>query len=171
MSFLHTQKRILWLCRSCAVIGGPKNCKRRSILFDAWQYHTKMVCKVAMGKKTLSNNDRRRKLELFFSVRKRLMQTLNDKNVPANQMIQTSGHKNVNSINSYSHIISWQAQTLIQKSIKKNNISWFRGNIKCYFNLGQKKYIFSLVATRQNINLFGPLGNSLISYNYYHFNI
>ena len=59
----------------------------------------------------------RRKLELFFSVRKRLLQTLNDKNVPANQIIRTSAHKNVNSINRYSHSISWQAKQI-------SNIRW-----------------------------------------------
>jgi len=41
-----------------------------------------------------------------FSARKRLMQKFNDENIPANQIIHISGHKNINRINSYSHINS-----------------------------------------------------------------
>ena len=38
------------------------------------------------------------------SARKYLVQKLNDNNVPANQIMQISGHKNIASINNYSHI-------------------------------------------------------------------
>ena len=38
------------------------------------------------------------------SARKYLIQKLNDNNVPANQIMQISGHKNIASINNYSHI-------------------------------------------------------------------
>jgi hypothetical protein len=38
------------------------------------------------------------------SARKYLVQKLNDSNVPANQIMQISGHKNIQSINNYSHI-------------------------------------------------------------------
>ena len=38
------------------------------------------------------------------SARKFLIQKLNDNNVPPNRIMQISGHKNVNSINNYSHI-------------------------------------------------------------------
>jgi len=38
------------------------------------------------------------------SARKHLVQKLNDFNVPANQIMQISGHKNIHSINNYSHI-------------------------------------------------------------------
>ena len=87
-----------------------------SIPFDAWQYHTKMlVLQICNGERNVTKW--RRKLELLFSVRKRLLQTLNDKNVPANQIIRTSAHKNVNSINRYSHSISWQAKQI-------SNIRW-----------------------------------------------
>ena len=45
---------------------------------------------------------------IVFSVRMRLVH----KNVPVNQTIQIYGHMNVNSINSYIHIISWQAKQI-----------------------------------------------------------
>ena len=38
------------------------------------------------------------------SARKHLVQKLNDFNIPANQIMQISGHKNIHSINNYSHI-------------------------------------------------------------------
>ena len=38
------------------------------------------------------------------SARKYLVQKLNDNNVPANHIMQISGHKNIQSINNYSHI-------------------------------------------------------------------
>ena len=38
------------------------------------------------------------------SARKHLVQKLNDFNVPANKTMQISGHKNIHSINNYSHI-------------------------------------------------------------------
>ena len=38
------------------------------------------------------------------SARKYLIQKLNDSNIPANQIMQISGHKNIQSINNYSHI-------------------------------------------------------------------
>lgn len=38
------------------------------------------------------------------SARKYLVQKLNDNNVPANHIMQISGHKNIHSINNYSHI-------------------------------------------------------------------
>ena len=38
------------------------------------------------------------------SARKHLVQKLIDFNVPANQIMQISGHKNIHSINNYSHI-------------------------------------------------------------------
>ena len=38
------------------------------------------------------------------SARKYLVQKLNNNNVPANHMMQISGHKNISSINNYSHI-------------------------------------------------------------------
>ena len=38
------------------------------------------------------------------SARKFLIQKLNDHNIPPNQIMQISGHKNIGSINNYSHI-------------------------------------------------------------------
>ncbi|MES9905045.1 MAG: DUF3504 domain-containing protein, partial [Sedimenticola sp.] len=38
------------------------------------------------------------------SARKYLVQKLNDNNVPANQIMQITGHRNIGSINNYSHI-------------------------------------------------------------------
>ena len=38
------------------------------------------------------------------SARKRMIQTLNDKDIPPSHIMQLSGHENVQSINNYSHI-------------------------------------------------------------------
>ena len=38
------------------------------------------------------------------SARKRMIQTLNDKDIPPSQIMQLSGHKDVQSINNYSHV-------------------------------------------------------------------
>ena len=48
----------------------------------------------------------------FFSARKRLIQKLNDEGVPPNQIIQISGHKNVNSLNNYSKINNEQSRRI-----------------------------------------------------------
>jgi hypothetical protein len=42
------------------------------------------------------------KIPFIYSVRKGMVQTLNDAGVAANHIIQISGHKNVNSVNNYS---------------------------------------------------------------------
>ncbi|XP_053376908.1 uncharacterized protein KIAA1958-like [Mercenaria mercenaria] len=47
-----------------------------------------------------------------YSSRKHLVQTLNDAGVPANQIMQISGHKNVNSINNYSKINNDQSRNI-----------------------------------------------------------
>ena len=48
----------------------------------------------------------------FFSARKRLIQKLNDEGNPLNQIIQISGHKNVNSFNNYSKINNEQSRRI-----------------------------------------------------------
>ena len=48
------------------------------------------------------------------SARKRMIQTLNDKDIPPSQIMQLSGHKDVQSINNYSHVYQEQ-----QKSTSK----------------------------------------------------
>lgn len=48
----------------------------------------------------------------IFSARKRMMQKLNDEDIPANQIVQISGHKNINSINNYSKINTHQAKRI-----------------------------------------------------------
>ena len=49
---------------------------------------------------------------IFFSARKRLIQKLNDEGVPPNQIIQISGHKNVNSLNNDSKLNNDQTQRI-----------------------------------------------------------
>ena len=49
---------------------------------------------------------------LFFSVRKHLVQKLTDEGLPPNQIIQISGHKNVNSLNNYSHLKAEQTKNI-----------------------------------------------------------
>ena len=49
---------------------------------------------------------------LFFSARKHLMQKLNDENVPAHQIIQISGHRNISSLNNYSSLNKEQSKNI-----------------------------------------------------------
>ena len=49
---------------------------------------------------------------ICFSMRKHLLQKLNDSGVPAHQIVQISGHKNVNSINSYSSLNAQQSKNI-----------------------------------------------------------
>ncbi|XP_052762232.1 uncharacterized protein LOC128204867 [Mya arenaria] len=44
-----------------------------------------------------------------YSARKRMVQKLNDEGVPPNQIVQISGHKNINSLNNYSKLITNQS--------------------------------------------------------------
>ena len=46
------------------------------------------------------------------SARKRMVQTLNDKDIPPSHIMQLSGHKNVQSINNYSHVSQQQQKTM-----------------------------------------------------------
>jgi hypothetical protein len=46
------------------------------------------------------------------SARKHLVQKLNDSNVPPHQIIQITGHKNINSINNYSNLSLAQQKTI-----------------------------------------------------------
>ncbi|XP_060598775.1 uncharacterized protein LOC132752466 [Ruditapes philippinarum] len=47
-----------------------------------------------------------------YSARKRLIQKLSDDGVPANQIVQISGHKNVNSLNNYSKLNNAQCKNI-----------------------------------------------------------
>ncbi|XP_053377231.1 uncharacterized protein LOC123558507 [Mercenaria mercenaria] len=47
-----------------------------------------------------------------YSARKRLIQKLSDDGVPANQIVQISGHKNVNSLNNYSKLNNAQSKNI-----------------------------------------------------------
>lgn len=49
---------------------------------------------------------------ICFSMRKQLLQKLNDSGVPAHQIVQISGHKNVNSINNYSKLNAEQSKQI-----------------------------------------------------------
>ena len=46
------------------------------------------------------------------SARKRMIQTLNDKDIPPSHIMQLSGHKNVQSINNYSHVSQEQQKSM-----------------------------------------------------------
>ena len=46
------------------------------------------------------------------SIRKRMIQTLNDKDIPPSHIMQLSGQKNVKSINSYSHVSHEQQNSM-----------------------------------------------------------
>ena len=46
------------------------------------------------------------------SVRKRMIQKLNDSDVPPTHFMQLSGHKNIQSINNYSHVSEQQQKTM-----------------------------------------------------------
>jgi len=41
-----------------------------------------------------------------------MIQTLNDKNIPPSHIMQLSGHKNVQSINNYSHVSQEQQKSM-----------------------------------------------------------
>ena len=66
------------------------------------------------------------------STRKYLIQKLNDNNIPPNQIMQISGHKNMASINNYSHINSHQhrqiSQILYSNSNDKRHLSCLNSN-------------------------------------------
>ncbi|XP_060554752.1 uncharacterized protein KIAA1958-like [Ruditapes philippinarum] len=58
------------------------------------------------------------------SARKYLVQKLNDSNIPPNQIMQISGHKNIASINNYSHINQnqhRQISDILHSNVKENN--------------------------------------------------
>lgn len=62
---------------------------------------------------------------IIFSVRKRMVQKLNDEGVPANQIVQISGHKNINSINNYSKLNNQQSMAIsdiLSDSSRPNSI-------------------------------------------------
>ena len=70
------------------------------------------------------------KITFFYSARKHLIQTLNDENIPAHQIVQISGHKNVNSLNNYSGINKDQSKQISkilshsnQTAVAKQNLS------------------------------------------------
>ena len=46
------------------------------------------------------------------SARKRMIQTLNDKDIPPSHIMQLSGHRNVQSINNYSHVSQEQQKSM-----------------------------------------------------------
>ena len=46
------------------------------------------------------------------SAQKRMIQTLNDKDIPPSHIMQLSGHKNVQSINNYSHVSQEQQKSM-----------------------------------------------------------
>ncbi|KAL3855020.1 hypothetical protein ACJMK2_014251 [Sinanodonta woodiana] len=47
-----------------------------------------------------------------YSVRKHLIQKLNDEGIPANHIVQISGHKNINSLNNYSNLNPAQSRNI-----------------------------------------------------------
>jgi len=49
------------------------------------------------------------------SARKRMTQTLNDKDIPPSHIMQLSGHRNVQSINNYSHVSQEQQKSTSRK--------------------------------------------------------
>ena len=67
------------------------------------------------------------------SASKYLTQKLNDNNIPPNQIMQISGHKNIASINNYSHINSYQhrqiSQILHSNSNDKRHLFCLNGNV------------------------------------------
>ncbi|XP_052216542.1 uncharacterized protein KIAA1958 homolog isoform X2 [Dreissena polymorpha] len=62
-----------------------------------------------------------------YSARKHLIQKLNDENVPAHQIIQISGHRNINSLNNYSSLNKEQSKNISKilshsnQSVEKHN--------------------------------------------------
>ena len=59
-----------------------------------------------------ANLDQTNKRITNHSARKHLVQKLNDNNVPANQIMQITGHKNINSVNNYSSLSDGQMQQI-----------------------------------------------------------
>ena len=49
------------------------------------------------------------------SARKRIIQTLNDKDIPPGHIMQLSGHKNVQSINNYSNVSPEQQKSMSRR--------------------------------------------------------
>ncbi|KAL3855190.1 hypothetical protein ACJMK2_014410 [Sinanodonta woodiana] len=68
-----------------------------------------------------------------YSVRKHLIQNLSDEEIPANQIVQISGHKSINSLNNYSNLNPAQSRTI------SNNVS----------NVPALAYVLSLSYVKQ----------------------
>ena len=47
-----------------------------------------------------------------YNVRKHLIQKRTDEGLPPNQIVQISGHKNINSLNNYSHLKAEQTKNI-----------------------------------------------------------
>ncbi|KAL3890019.1 hypothetical protein ACJMK2_002319 [Sinanodonta woodiana] len=48
-----------------------------------------------------------------YSVQKHLIQKLNDEEIPANQVVQISGHKSINSLNNYNNLSPTQIRKIL----------------------------------------------------------
>ena len=51
-------------------------------------------------------------LQTNHSARKRMIQTLNDKGIPPGHIMQLPGHRNMQSVNNYSHVSQEQQQSM-----------------------------------------------------------
>ena len=94
------------------------------------------------------------------SARKYLVQTLSEQNVPPTQIMQISGHKNIQSINNYSHISDEQ-----HKSISKT-INGLNGSVSSAASV-QNVSLTSHQANSLNSIFASPINNSVINVNFY----
>lgn len=87
------------------------------------------------------------------SARKTMLQKLNDNNIPPNQIMQISGHKNIQSINNYSSLNSRQLQ----------EISTIMSNDSTGSNSKEISYSQSLSLAAQSCTVPGIFSNATIS--------
>ncbi|XP_053400673.1 uncharacterized protein LOC123555967 [Mercenaria mercenaria] len=120
---LLTPREILYICTSCTARNDRTKCANltaHSSLHQMINHRDAGSKKTPLGINKLYNIMRDMKAEAGienpritpYSSRKHLVQTLNDAGVPANQIMQISGHKNVNSINNYSKINNDQSRNI-----------------------------------------------------------
>ena len=137
--------------------------KRQPIGLNNLSSTMKRMAAIAGIEKKLTNH----------SARKHLVQKLSEKNVPANQIMQITGHRNIQSINNYSHINETQHKA-ISRILSTPSAS--AGSAPGSIYLAQQNNIQNTAASTTSstsssfVNIHGGL-NTLISGNVYGGNV
>jgi hypothetical protein len=93
------------------------------------------------------------------SARKYLVQKLNDNNVQANHIMQISGHKNISSINNYSHINEIQHREISKILYAPHDTALANSDTLCFPNYTAypQNNTPSLTSHSQKLNSTNPL--------------